>query len=146
VPRAADQPPPRPSADVVYGGSLVTRERPNPGEQPGSRFEFFVRLPKPLEAGEEHEFSVVTRLDHGAPLRPHYLAVPECRCDALDLRVRVPPDQHPGWVRRVDGETFRMFEPPRRTGEIIEPDAAGEVSMTFSNLTMYLGYGAQWQP
>jgi hypothetical protein len=146
VPHVPGRPPPRVTTDVVYGGSLVTRERPNPDDQPGSRFEFFVRLPRPLEAGEEHEFSLITRLNPGTPMRSHYLVIPECRCDALDLRVRFGSGQRPGWVRRVEGETFRFFDPPRQTSDLIEPDAAGEIRLTFGNLTMYLGYGAQWQP
>ncbi len=146
VPRVPGQSPPRVSTDVDYGGRLVPRERPSSDNQPGSRFEFFVQLPRPLEAGEEHEFALTTRLDPGAPMRSHYLVVPECRCDALDLRVRFGADRRPDWVRRVEGETHRFYDPPRQTSSVIEPDAAGEVRLTFSNLTMYLGYGAQWQP
>lgn len=145
VPRDPGQPPPRPSAEVVYGGTLVRRERSRSRDDPGAAFEFFVRLPQTLDAGEEHEFATVTRLDDGVPLRPRYLVIPECRCDALDLRVRFSPDRRPEWVRRVDGESYRMFDPPRLTSDLIEPDAAGEVRLAFHNLTMYLGYGVQWQ-
>lgn len=141
IPRSPDQPGPDLSAEVLYGGRLIRREQPS-----GSRFQFFIQLPAPLEVGEEHEYGLVTRMREGAAMRSHYLVVPECRCDAFNLRIRFHPDRQPGWVRRVDGETVRMFDDAQPKGDLAEPDAAGEVHMEFRNLTMYLGYGIQWQP
>ena len=128
------------TAEIVSGGRLVRREHPS-----GSRFQFVIRLPKPLDVGAEHEYVLVTRMREGTAMRPHYLVVPECRCDAFRLRACFPPGRTPEWVRRVDGETVRRFEEAEPTGELVEPDASGEVRAEFRDLTMYLGYGIQWR-
>ena len=49
-------------------------------------------------------------------------------------------------IRRVDGETVRTFENQRPIGELLVPDAAGEVHQEFRDLALYLGYGIQWAP
>jgi hypothetical protein len=141
MPGRPGQPGPDLTADVSYGGRLVRAQQPS-----GSRFQFSVELPAPLQIGEEHQYGLVTRLREGATMRSHYLVVPECRCDAFDLRIRFHPGHRPGWVRRVDGETVRMFDNGQPTGDLMELDSAAEVHMQFRNLTMYLGYGIQWQP
>ncbi len=141
LPRRPGQSAPELQAELLYGGRLVRREHPS-----GSRFEFFIELPAPLQPGEEHEYGLVTRLRDGATMRSHSLVTPECRCDAFDLRVRFDLDSPPGWVRRVDGETVRMVDDAQPTRDLLKLDPAGEVHLKFSNLTMYLAYGVQWQP
>jgi hypothetical protein len=141
VPGGPSQPGPRITSEVLFGGRLIWRKQPG-----GSSFQFFVELPAPLEVGQEYEYGLVTRVPEGAVMRSHYLVVPEVRCDAFDLRVRFGPDRLPGWVRRVAGETVRKFDNARPTTELLEPDPTGEVHVRFTNLTMYLGYGVQWQP
>jgi hypothetical protein len=141
IPGRPGQPAPGLSAEVLYGGRLVRRESPS-----GSRVEFFIQLPAPLQVGQEHEYGLVTRVSEGATMRSHYLVTPECRCDALDMRVRFSLDRRPEWVRRIDGETVRTFDIPQPVGDLIKPDAAGEVHQEFTDLTMFLGYGIQWQP
>lgn len=140
MPRSPGQPPPDPAVEVLYGGRLTRREHPN-----GSRYQFFIQLPRPLAETEEHEYGLITRVRPGAVMRSHYLVVPECRCDALQMTVRFPADRRPGWVRRVDGETVRTFDDPQPTQDLMEPDQAGEVHTRFSHLTMHLGYGIQWE-
>jgi hypothetical protein len=141
LPRSPGQLPPDPAVEVQYGGRLTRREHPN-----GSRYQFFIQLPRPLAETEEHGFGLITRVQAGAVMRSHYLVVPECRCDALQMTVRFPLDGRPGWVRRVDGETVRTFDDPQPTPDLVEPDQAGEVHIRFSHLTMHLGYGIQWEP
>jgi len=141
LPRTPGQPPPDPAVEVLYGGQLTRRENPN-----GGRYQFFIQLPRPLDETEEHEYGLITRVRPGAVMRSHYLVVPECRCDALQMTVRFPVDRRPGWVRRVDGETVRTFDDPQPTQDLIEPDQAGEAHTRFSHLTMHLGYGIQWEP
>ncbi|HEY0640419.1 MAG TPA: hypothetical protein VGD67_22540 [Pseudonocardiaceae bacterium] len=125
--------------DVLYGGRLVRRETPTTG-----RFTFIVQLPEPLRAGATHQFGLILRIPEGQPMRPHYIMTPEFQCDRFRLTVRFDRDKPPGWIRRVYGETVRMFDSPGRPAEHLRPDTAGEVHLDFDNLTLYLGYGAQW--
>ncbi len=129
------------SAEVLHGGRLVRREQPF-----GNRYQYIVQLPAPLQAGQEHEYALIARVADDKPMSSHYLLTPEYRCDTLDLKIRFHPDRPPQWVRRLAGETVRMYEQPRKTGDLLVPDAAGEVHAQFSDLVMYLGYGIQWQP
>lgn len=140
IPSGPDDPRPRLDAEVLYGGRLVRDEQPLRG-----RFHFAVQLPRPLRAGEKHEFGLVLRLPPDAPMRPHYVCTPELRCELFDVRVRFDVTRLPRWVRRVCGETVRTFEARHSDYERILPDDSGEVHLQFRDLTLYLGYGIQWQ-
>ena len=128
-------------AEILYGGRLVRKEQPA-----RNRFHLVVQLPIPLQPGQEHEYGLVLRMPQDMLLHPHYLLTPECQCNKFDLRVRFDADRLPAWVRRVDGETVRTFDNAQPVGDLLVPDAAGEVREEFRDLTMYLGYGIQWQP
>jgi hypothetical protein len=128
-------------ARIRYGGSLLKQEKPSPGH-----FKFVVRLPEPLLAGDEHRYGLMLRMPWHMLRLPHYLVVPECKCEKFDLTIRFDPQRLPPWIRRVEGETVRTFENPRRTSDLLVPDAAGEVRQEFSDLSLYLGYGIQWEP
>ncbi|MGH3167519.1 MAG: hypothetical protein ACRDN0_16725 [Trebonia sp.] len=128
-------------ATVVYGGSLERREEPS-----RSRTHFVIRLPARLQPGDSHEYEIRLRLPPGEGMRPHYVFTPERRCDLFDLRVRFDPGRLPAWIRRVDGETVRMFdESATPGGGDVVIDASGEARVRFTAPSMYLGYGLQWQ-
>lgn len=141
VPRNAEQTGPRLSAEIMYGGRLTRQEHPF-----GNRYQFVVQLPTPLQPGQQHEYGLISRISGNEQMSSHYLVTPECQCDALDLTVRFHPDHPPRWVRCVAGETVRMYEEPRPTGQLLTPDDAGEVHVRFRSLVLYLGYGVQWLP
>jgi len=141
VPRDANQPGADLQAEILYGGRLLRQEQPA-----RNRFDFMVQLPKPLQPGEEHEYGLLLRMPRDMLRYPHYLVTPECQCNKFDLRIRFDIHRPPDWVRRVDRETVRMFEGAQPTGDLLVPDAAGEVHEEFLDLAMYLGYGIQWQP
>lgn len=141
VPRNAERTGPRLNAEILYGGRLIRQEHPF-----GNRFQFIVQLPAPLQPGQEHEYGLISRLSGRETMSSHYLVTPECQCDALDLTVRFHPAHPPRWVRRVAGETVRMYEEPRPAGQMLTPDDVGEVHVKFRNLILYLGYGVQWLP
>jgi hypothetical protein len=141
VPRDANQPGADLQAEILYGGHLLRQEQPA-----RNRFDLIVQLPKPLQPGEEHEYGLILRMPRRMLRYPHYLLTPECQCNKFDLRIRFDLKQLPDWVRRVDRETVRMFEDVQPTGDLLVPDAAGEVHEEFRDLAMYLGYGIQWHP
>lgn len=140
VPGETGQPELDLQADMMYGGNLIRRMKSS------KRFQLVVRLPKPLQPGEEHEYGLILRMPKHMLLSPHYILTPECQCNSFDLRVRFDLDHLPVWVRRVDGETVRTFERAEPSEKLVTPDDAGEVHQEFRDLTMYLGYGVQWRP
>ena len=140
VPRKdEDQPRMNLEAEILLGGNLVRKE-----DAEGHRSAFFIELPRPLEAGEAHEYELILRVPAGDQIRPHYIFTPEYQCNAFDLTVRFDPANLPAWIRVVSGETVRIFE-HRRQGELITPNRAGEAHVRFVKPAMYLGYGLQWE-
>jgi hypothetical protein len=131
----------RPSAEVVFGGQLVRVEEPSP-----TRTQFIIRLPAPLQPGDKHEYEIIVRVPSADLMRPHYIFTPELECHSFDLRVRFDRQRLPAWVRLVDGETVRMFDPPRPGTEPVAVDSSGEAHVSFARPALYLGYGLQWQP
>ena len=86
------------------------------------------------------------RVPRGATMRPHYIFTPECQCNSFDLTVRFAPDRLPAWIRRVDGETVRVFDNAVPGADRVVLDDAAEAHARFSHPRMYLGYGLQWHP
>jgi hypothetical protein len=141
MPRDLGQPGADLQMEVLYGGRLIRREQPS-----HNRFQLMVQLPRPLQPGEECQYGLLLRMPREMLARPHYILTPECQCNNFDLTVRFDPDRLPAWIRRVEGETVRMFEHPHPTDNLVLPNAIGEVHQDFHDLTMYLGYGMQWEP
>lgn len=139
VPRDRDQPRMKLEMEIVYGGRLVRREEPS-----RSRFHFVIQLPAPLQPGDTHEYEMILRVPHGDQMQPHYVVTPECHYNLFDLRVRFDPERLPAWVRRIDGETVRMFADPQPGDQRIALNALGEAQVRFRNPALYLGYGLQW--
>jgi hypothetical protein len=54
---------------------------------------------------------------------PHYLVVPECKCEKLDLTIRFDPGRLPGWIRR------------ERLGHLMAADAVVAVDGGIGTLT-----------
>lgn len=140
VPRDPDHPRPRVEGEVSYGGTLVRRNAPGHGAQ----CEFIVQLPRPLRRGERHEYGLILRIPAGEVMRPHYVFTPECDCDEFELSIKFDPARLPRWVRKVDGETVRMFDTALPDARPTPLDAAHELHLQFPRPARYLGYGAQW--
>lgn len=141
VPRDAGQRSADLQAEMLYGGQLIRQEQPS-----RNRHHLIVKLPKALQPGQDHKYGLILRMPRETLVRPHYILTPECQCNKFDLTVRFDPNRPPTWIRRVDGETVRMFEDARPTDNLVTLDAVGEIHQEFQDLTMYLGYGLQWQP
>jgi hypothetical protein len=140
VPRTREHPEPTLECEAHFGCRLVRRDHPDP-----HRFLFVVQVPRKLRAGERHAFGLIMRIPKGQIMRPHYIFTPECECEMFRLRVRFDPGRPLEWIRRVDGETVRMFEGGQLRGEQLALDESGELALDFPNPEMYLGYGVQWK-
>jgi hypothetical protein len=128
------------SVDVLYGGTLVPRER-----ESIDRFAFVLQLPRRLDRFGRHEFGLRYHPREGQPMQPYYACVLRQRCDVFDLRVRFDRGNLPRQVRRVAAEFQRDLDDPVPRGEVLLLDQAGELHLTFRNLTPGLAYGIRWE-
>lgn len=127
--------------EAVYGVRLVRQE-----ELTASHARFVLALPRPLEAGETHEYGLVFRVPADHLPAPHYAFVPLRPCQRFDLAVRFDPDRLPAAVWRVDGAPPRVLDSDRPTDRPVQPDPFGEVRVRFDFLLQGLGYGLGWTP
>ncbi|MPZ80168.1 MAG: hypothetical protein GEV28_07140 [Actinophytocola sp.] len=133
----------RPTHDLgvamLYGGRLVRRER-----RSESHFEFTVELPAELGIGQDHEYAMRLRVPAGQPVRPHYLFVPYRRCDLFELRLRFDPARTPRTLWRVTDSPLRVVDDGQPSGELLSPDAAGEIHQVYPEPRQGFAYGVQW--
>ena len=140
VDREADGGVDRPlSLNVLHGGQLIelTGERT-------SHLRGVLRLPRPLTAGEMHEYSVVFSAFPRRWLRPYYVLTPMRRCDHFHLRAKFDPAAAPAKLWRVDGEPPRLVDDFVPGPDLLDLDGVGEVSQEFHGLRLGLSYGIQW--
>lgn len=128
------------TVDIHYGARLVAQEKVSE-----SLFRFVLKLPRWLDRGAEHEYFMIVRLPEAQPMRPHYLYVPERRCDRFELRVRFPGGRVPTEVERLDGAFHRTIDEASVDPELIPVDGVGEARVIFSDLVPRLGYGLRWE-
>jgi hypothetical protein len=124
--------------DVVYGGRLTRRAR-----RGDTYFALALRLPRPLRAGERHQFACRWLIPPGQPMVPRYALTPMSRCDSLVLRVRFPPGAAPE-VRLLDGVPPRTVDDHHVELPALELDDVGEAVVAFSRLSIGLCYGVRW--
>lgn len=125
---------------VLFGGVLGFREW-----ESSSRFRLVLELPRPLRAGERHEYSVLWRQPPDVPMRPHYVFVPVLRVDHFDLHVRFDRAAVPRTVWRVADAFHRDLDEEPRDRDEIPVDRCGEVHVEFGSLALGHAYGARWR-
>ena len=141
IPRHPDDPGQAPGleTELVYGGLIESRRHPYDGY-----FEDVITLPRPLSAGEGHEYCLLQRLPAGQRMAPHYTHVPYRRSDRFDLRVCFSPNHMPRLVWRVAGAPATLIYRQVPSDEVLIPDKFGEVHVTFREMSLGLGYGISW--
>jgi hypothetical protein len=126
--------------DVLYGGTLVKQEHDT-----DSRFRFVLQLPAALRAGQRHEYAVVFRVGDGQPMRSHYVFVSRRPCDLFDLRIRFDRRRLPEQAWLVREAFHRTLDDAVPGSEIVTPDRAGELHLSFTGVRPGFGYGVQWR-
>jgi DNA-binding XRE family transcriptional regulator len=125
--------------ELLYGGFLQARQQPYDGY-----FENVIALSRPLGVGDRHQYGLRVRLPAGQLMNSHYVHLPRRRSDHFELRIRfgsrLPPG--PAWVVRAAPPPVIYRREP--TSERLIPDRFGEVSASFSDLRVGLGYGICW--
>jgi hypothetical protein len=125
--------------DVLHGGTLHTRLNHS-----SSRVAFVLRLARPLNRGEEHDFFVRIRFSGEREMQPFYTCTPSFPCELFDLHVRFGADLAPDSIWKVNGLRMSEVSDHAAPRESIEADAAGEIHLTFDDLTPNLSYGIAW--
>lgn len=129
--------------EAISGGELDIIE-----DTARTRTRYVIRLPRPLAAGETHEYATRVRvLDDDRPMRDYYVLRPERRCDHFELRVRFAPGRLPAWVRRVADEdvySYYTYSDVPPADQRVGVDLYGEAAQAFSCLRAHYGYGLQW--
>ncbi|TQS45622.1 hypothetical protein [Cryptosporangium phraense] len=137
VPRQPDGEPPDLFVDVLYGGLLLSSERPST-----SHFRSEIALPRTVGPDDAHRVGFRYRLAPGQRMAPHYALTPLSRCDRFALRVRFPIPTPTTYLLR--GVPPRSLDDPPGALTRVEPDRAGEATARFEALTPGLGYGLRW--
>ena len=127
-------------AELLFGGSLELRHQPYE-----SYFRHVIALPRPLLAGERHDYQLRLRVPPGQQMAPHYVYVPLGRSDRFELRIRFARDRLPQAVWILSGVPTAVIYERGETGAALAPDRFGEVHAEFRDLRVGHGYGIRWQ-
>jgi hypothetical protein len=143
LPRRPEDPPTRTAllAEVQHGARIIGQERQGEGH-----FRYLLELPRPLAAGERHDYTIAFRIPEGQPMRTHYAFVPYVSCERFRVRVRFDPAHLPAAVWRLDRLMPRVMMDHPRPGPPIPLDGAAEAELEFHELDQGYGYGLAWLP
>lgn len=123
--------------DLLYGGVLRS-----PEQITASRVRLPLRLPHPLEQGENHEFSFRVRLPQG--LAPFYVCTPMAPCERFELTVGFGAGRAPERIWLIEDE-FALDAGEDIPGRpVVEADAAGQAKAVFTDLAPQRSYGLGW--
>jgi hypothetical protein len=125
--------------DVFFGGELTHRRM-----EASDRYGFVLTLPEPLDQGDKHEFALRFRVPPGQEMQPHFVCVPQHRCDLFDLRVRFAPGTIPRAAWRLSDAFQRDVSDPVPHGHNVPVDQAGELHQRFEHLTPGKASGVRW--
>lgn len=129
------------NTELYFGATLVASRR-----RGAHRFDYELRLPRPLAVGDKHEYGIIRRVPEDQPMRTHYVFFPDRRCEEFDLRIRFAPDRRPKLIWRVTEVFHRDVDDLVPNDDVLVLDDAGEIHLSFRNLLPGHGYGAQWLP
>ncbi len=127
------------ASELLYGGSIERRQQPYDGY-----FQNAIVLPRPLRAGERHEYAMRLTIPAGQRMTPHYVHVPYRRSDHFELRVRFDPDRLPECVWILRDAPAALIYQGAPTAETVTPDRFGEITISFRDMRPGLGYGLRW--
>lgn len=125
--------------ELYFGATLLRRQRKH--EQ---RFVYDLGLPRPLMAGDRHEYGMIFRIPPDQPMRDHYVLFPDRRCEEFRLRIRFDQAGLPAKLWRVVEAFHRDVDDRTPTEPLLSVDRIGEITLTFHGLLPGHGYGAQW--
>jgi hypothetical protein len=125
--------------EVLYGVRQLRREHVSP-----SHLRVVLGLPRAYDVGETLDYGMLFRTPDRRFMKPHYAFVPLRPCAEFTLRLRFDPAALPGRMWRLGGVPPRVIDDRTPTGDLLQADKIGELTLTFTDLTQGLAYGAQW--
>lgn len=128
------------NADLQQGARIVTQE------QTEGHFRYVLELPRRLNNGDEHVYTIAYRIPADQPIRTHYAFLPMVACEEFTVRVRFDPARPPALVWRLENlpPVVMFYDLP--PGPAIELDGAFEAELTFRHMEQGFGYGVAWRP
>jgi hypothetical protein len=123
---------------VLYGGTLIKKAL-----ESTDRFGLVLALPDELHREDRYDFALRYRAANGQ-MRPHFVCVPKHRTDLFELRIRFDPDRLPTHIWRLAEAFQRDVDDPHPSGEPLWSNRAGELHITFRQLTPGRAYGVRW--
>jgi hypothetical protein len=126
--------------EVLHGAVLASEDHDGSG-----RMRFVLKLPRPLRAGERHEYALRFRLLHRQLVRTHYLFTSAHRCDVFDLRIHFDPEHPPEQIWRISELPHLVAtqdEPP--DDSTLTLHATNQLQLRFQNLAPDHTYGIRW--
>ncbi|WP_280483901.1 hypothetical protein [Nocardia farcinica] len=126
-------------AEMVFGGEIIEERR-----EAGGHLHLIVRLPRPLELGECHSYSVQFKSYPRQLMQPYYVMNPYRRCDYFRVRARFGAAAKPATVWRLNGTPPHVVADFHDNDDRLALDSIGEVFLEFRHLTQGLCYGLQW--
>jgi hypothetical protein len=140
VPQVPDQPAHPLKLEVTAGGTLVEDvQASSPSYVTG-----WVDLPRPLDAGERHDYTICLTGPPPRDISPFYVLSPLWPCNRFAVTVVFPRQTPPRAVWRIDGAPTRILHDLAYRRHRLEPDDAGHVTTTFHRPQLGLSHGLQW--
>lgn len=126
--------------DVIQGAQLLTSERLS-----DSHYRYTLGLPRPLAAGETHEYATSLSVLTADDMRPYYVFTPLWRCERFDVRLRFDPQNLPQQVTLIEGVPPRVLDDEVFQGKSLTVDAVGETHVSFDQPRLGFSYGISWR-
>jgi hypothetical protein len=126
------------NVDLVYGGV-----RCDVGYQT-SVVEYGVEVPRPLDAGDLHEFEITYELPAAQPMDPYYVVRPAAPFGSVSLTVRFDPRRVPERVWQINGVLRREIDGCPPDDQLLSLEPTGCVRATFHDGYEGRMYGIAW--
>ncbi|WP_367133300.1 hypothetical protein [Saccharothrix sp. HUAS TT1] len=124
----------------LYGGEFIADEQTAPGY-----VKFTMKLPRPLNLGDAHEYGVELTSYPREWMLPYCELAPLLPCAHFYLRVKFDSTDIPEKIWRLNGVPRFATVDFKPTGELLSVDRLGELATEFHGLKPHLSYGVQWQ-
>ena len=128
------------AAEMIYGGEIVDEDQVSRGHAT-----FTLRLPKPLNLGQPHNYRIRFTSYPRSWMKPYYVLTPLRRCDHFTVRVCFGNEHKPDLVWRISGVPSRALDDFTPNEDLITIDLVGDVQLEFYDLKQGLSYGVQWK-
>ena len=132
--------PPVAGVQLVDGGRFVPDEELSTASYLTGRLE----LPRPLAAGQRHEYELLVTGPPLAEMRPYYVFTPLWPCDRFRLVALFDPAAPPARIWCVDGVPTRPLDDFAADDVGLALDGDGRLEVAFDHLQVGLSYGIQW--